>query len=75
MASLLCALEKEGYGRVVLLPCGVLGLEEDRRSSSGLGNEFLRMSGGVVMVALRSGRVGDLSVSFDDDFLVDLDDL
>lgn len=75
MASLLCAFEKDGYGKLVLLADGVAGLEDDLRSSCGFGKEFLRVFGGDVIVALRSGRVGDLSASFEDDFRIDRLDL
>ena len=58
-----------------MLPRGVVGLEVDRRSSSGLGNEFFLLLGGVVIVALRSGRLGDLSLSLVVDLRAALDDL
>ncbi len=74
IASLLCAFEKDGYGRLVLLPFGEL--EETRRSNSGIGSEDLRIArGGGLWLQLRSGVAIVLTWSFDDDFRDDLEDL
>lgn len=68
-ASLLCAFEKLGYGRLILLAPG--DDEEALRSSSGMGTDVRRFGGvfGVVRV------VEDLSRSLEDDLRVDLVDL
>ena len=66
MASLLCALEKDGYGRLVLLPFGDIG--DTLRSNSGMGNDDLRLVGGGVWLELRSGVAEIFACSFDDDF-------
>lgn len=60
-ASLLCAFEKLGYGKLALLALG--GVDEALRSCSGMGMEVRRLAGvlGVVRV------VEDLSRSLDDD--------
>jgi len=71
-ASLLCALEKDGYGRLVLLPFGEM--EDTRRSNSGIGSEDLRLVGGGLWLELRSGVVEVLGWSFDEDFRDDRED-
>ena len=71
-ASLLCALEKDGYGRCVLLPLGEI--EGIRRSSSGIGNEDLRLVGGGLWLEMRSGVAELLGWSFDEDLRDDRED-
>lgn len=74
IASLLCALEKDGYGRLVLLAFGET--EGPRRSNSGIGSEDLRLAReGGLWLELRSGVAEVLTWSFDDDFRDDLEDL
>lgn len=68
-ASLLCALEKDGYGKLVLLALGET--DEALGSTSGTGMDVLRLVGvlGEVRVA------EDLSRSLDEDLRADREDL
>jgi hypothetical protein len=60
IASLLCALENEGYGRLVLLPRGEA--DEPPSSSSGTGSDVLLLVVvGEGLVERRSGGVTALS--------------
>ena len=64
-ASLLCALEKDGYAKLVLLAIGVSVV--GRFSNSGTGIDALRGLGdGDALVDLRSGGVEALSTLRDD---------
>ena len=59
-SSLLCAFEKEGYGKLVLLPRGEA--EESPLSTSGTGKDALLLEvAGDVLVEPRSGGVAALS--------------
>lgn len=65
IASLLCALEKDGYAKLVLLAIreSVVG----RLSNSGIGIDALRgLGAGEVLVDLRSGGVEALSTLRDE---------
>jgi hypothetical protein len=55
IASLLWALEKVGYGRLILLVFG--DTESCRRLSSGIGIEALRFDEESVILELRSGTM------------------
>ena len=68
-ASLLCALEKDGYGRLVLLALGEA--DEGRCSTSGIGMEVRRLVGVLGEVRV----VEDLRRSLEDDLRVDREDL
>ena len=59
-SSLLCALEKLGYGRDVFEPQGEE--EEALRSSSGIGIEDLRFGVGVLVVDDLAGLTSSLSL-------------
>jgi len=59
-ASLLCAFEKLGYGKLVLLAFG--GVDEALRFSSGTGIEVRRLVGGLGVVRV----VEDLRRSLDE---------
>ena len=58
-ASLLCALEKVGYGRLLLLPRGEL--EDAGRCISGMGGEARCLADDDVRVELRSGAAVSFS--------------
>ena len=69
IASLLCALEKDGYAKLVLLGIGESVAE--CLSESGTGIDALRgLGAGEVLVEVRAGGVEALSVLRDD--LLDL---
>lgn len=68
-ASLLCALEKLGYGKLVLLSFG--GVDEAFRACSGMGIEVRRLVVGLEVVRV----VEDLRRSLDDDLRTDRVDL
>ena len=68
-ASLLCALEKDGYGKLVLLALGEA--DEARGSTSGTGMDVLRLVGVLGEVRI----VEDLRRSLDEDLRVDREDL
>ena len=76
-ASLLCALENDGYAKLVLLAVGESVVR--RLSNSGIGiDALLGLGAGEVLVDLRSGGVEALSTLRDDrldlclDFSLDL---
>ena len=68
-ASLLCALEKEGYGKLVLLAFG--DADEDLRSSSGMGMDVRRLEGVLGEVSV----VEDFRRSLEVDLRTEREDL